>query len=41
MKVAVIGLGLPKALGRSAFSAYVVKVAAGIKSAGIVDEDLT
>src|ERR1035437_9546051 len=41
MKVAVIGLGLAKALGRSAFGGYVAEGAAGIESAaGIVDEDL-
>src|ERR1035441_8582607 len=41
MKVAVIGLGLAKALGGCAFGAYVVEVAAGIKgAAGIVNEDV-
>src|ERR1035437_2211739 len=41
MKVAVIGLGLAKALGRCAFGAYVVEVAAGIQGAtGIVDKDI-
>jgi len=41
MKVAVIGLGLAKALRRCAFGAYVVEVAAGIKgAAGIVNEDV-
>src|ERR1035441_6881717 len=41
MKVAVIGLGLPKALGGCTFGAYVVEVAAGIKgAAGIVNEDI-
>src|ERR1039458_7508477 len=33
MKVAVIGLGLAKALGRSAFGGYVAEGAAGIESA--------
>jgi hypothetical protein len=41
MKAAVIGLGLAKALGRSAFGGYVAEGAAGIKgAAGIVNEDL-
>src|ERR1022692_2025339 len=41
MKAAVIGLGLPKALGGCTFGAYVVEVAAGIKgAAGIVNEDI-
>src|ERR1019366_3520965 len=41
MKAAVIGLGLAKALGRSACGGYVAEGAAGIKGAsGIVDEDL-
>src|ERR1019366_1537035 len=41
MKVAVIGLGLAKALRGCAFGAYVVEVAAGIKgAAGIVNEDI-
>src|SRR5450756_2961981 len=41
MKVAVIGLGLAKALGRSAFGGYVAEGAAGIKgAAGIVHEDV-
>src|ERR1019366_2753656 len=41
MKVAVIGLGLAKALGGCTFGAYVVEVAAGIKgAAGIVNEDV-
>src|ERR1019366_1566738 len=41
MKVAVMGLGLAKALGRCAFGAYVVEVASGIKGApSIVNKDL-
>src|ERR1019366_4451776 len=41
MKVAVMGLGLAKALRRCAFGAYVVEVAAGFKgAAGIVNEDI-
>src|ERR1035441_3386454 len=41
MKVAVMGFGLAKALGRLAFGGYVAEGAAGIRGgAGIVDEDL-
>src|ERR1035438_6772257 len=41
MKVAVMGLGLAKALGRGAFGGYVAEGAAGIQGGtGIVDEDL-